>query len=130
MVKYTVKQFPDLEETKRFYLSQADEYAEREREQFITPGNGQAMSYEEKHRQALAGGGSMITAEAEALEITEQEVIDSVLAARAQWEQIGAAIEAARLKAKKSIRHANTPADAHNAVIALKVELSGLGGGS
>lgn len=116
MAKLTVSRFKDLDETRAHYLGTVDNEAERLRMQYLTPGNGQAMTYEEKHRQALAGGGPMITAEAEALEVTEQEVIDSVIAARALWEQVGSQIEAARLKAKRDIRAAGTPAEMHQVV--------------
>lgn len=116
MAKLTVSRFKDLDETRAHYLATVDAEAERLRTQYLTPGNGQAMTYEEKHRQALAGGGPMITAEAEALEVTEQEVIDSVIAARALWEQVGSQIEAARLKAKRDIRAAGTPAEMHQVV--------------
>lgn len=113
MAKLTVKTFSDNAEARAHYLATVDAEAERRRSQHITPGPGQAMTYEEKHRQALDGGGPMITAEAEALGLTEQEVIDSVLAARARWEQAGSWIEARRLKAKRDIRAATTPAEMH-----------------
>lgn len=113
MAKLTVTTFKDLSETKAHYLATVDAEAERLRMQHITPGQGQAMTYEEKHRQALDGGGPMITAEAEALGVTEQEVIDSVLAGRGRWDLAGAKIEAARIKAKRDIRAATTPAEMH-----------------
>lgn len=116
MAKLTVSRFNDLDETRAHYLATVDAEAERLRTQYLTPGNGQAMTYEAKHREALAGGGAMITAEAEALGVTEQEVIGSVLAARERWELAGAKIEAARLKAKRDIRAAGTPAEMHQVV--------------
>lgn len=119
MAKLKVSRFSTLDEARSHYLGEVDRLAKAERSKYITTGNGQAMTYEEKHRQALNGGGPMITAEAEALEVTEQEVIDSVLAARAQWEQVGAQIEAARLKAKKDIRAATTAAEMHAVVKAM-----------
>lgn len=119
MAKLTVKRFPDLDEARAFYLAEADRKAEAERSRYITPGNGQAMTYEDKHREAVAGDGPLLRAEAEALEMTVAEVAASVLAARAQWEQAGARIEAARLKAKKQIRQAQTPAEMHAAVKAM-----------
>lgn len=113
MAKLTVSRFEDLDETRAHYLATVDTEAERLRMQHVTPGNGQAMTYEAKHREALAGGGPMIAAEAEALGATEQEVIDSALAARERWELAGAKIEAARIKAKRDIRAATTPAEMH-----------------
>lgn len=124
MAKLTVSRFKDLDETRGHYLTTADAEAERIRSQHITPGPGQAMTYEEKHRQALNGGGPMITAEAEALDMTEQEVIDSVLAARAQWEQIGSWIEAARLKAKADIRTSQSSAEMYGIVKNFKETLN------
>lgn len=105
--------FTDRDSAERHFLSLVDQAAEEARLRHLTPGVGQSMTYEEKHRQALAGGGPMISAEADALGMTVQEVIDSVLTARAQWEQIGSQIEAARLKAKRDIRAAQTPAEMH-----------------
>lgn len=99
-----------------YYLSSVDFAAEDVRARYLTPGNGQAMTYEGKHRQALAGGGPMIAAEAEALGVTEQAVIDSVLLARERWESAGAKIEAARIKAKRDIRAAQGPAEMHQIV--------------
>ena len=105
-----------LDERRRHYFRDIDSRAESARARIITAAPGQSMTYEAKYKEALAGGGPFITAEAEALGITEQEVIDSVLAARAQWESAGKAIEAIRLKAKKEVREAGTPAEMHAVV--------------
>lgn len=102
-----------LDDAARHYLDIVDQAAERARMQHLTPGSGQAMTYELKYQEALAGGGPLIQAEADALEVTLQEVIDSVLSARQQWQTLGAQIEAARLKAKKEIREAQTAAEMH-----------------
>jgi len=119
LAKLTVKRFSDLDEARVFYLGEADRKAEAERSRYITPGNGQAMTYEAKHQEALGGGGPLLRAEAEALDMTVAEVAASVLTARAQWEEAGARIEAARLKAKKQIRQAQTPAEMHAVVKAM-----------
>lgn len=113
MATLKVNSFADIDAARTKYLNDIDIAAEDQRALYITQGQGQAMTYEEKHRQALAGGGAMITAEALALECSEQEVIDSVLAARAQWDQVGSWIEARRIKAKKDVRAAQTPAEMH-----------------
>lgn len=113
MATLKVRSFPDTDAARSKYLRDVDAAAEQVRDMYLTPGPGQAMTYEEKYRQALAGGGTMIAAEAQALEITDQEVIDSVLLAREQWEQVGGQIEAARVKAKKFVRGAQTPAEMH-----------------
>ncbi|MGO3217681.1 MAG: hypothetical protein ACTIJ4_16415 [Halomonas sp.] len=102
-----------LDDAVRHYLDIVDQAAENARLKHLTPGSGQSMTYEVKHQEALAGGGPMIQAEAEALGMTVQEVIDSVLVARQQWQVLGAQIEAARLKAKKAIREAQTAAEMH-----------------
>ncbi|WP_427030925.1 hypothetical protein [Halomonas sp. H2] len=102
-----------LDDAVRHYLDIVDDAAENARLKHLTPGSGQSMTYEVKHQEALAGGGPMIQAEAEALGMTVQEVIDSVLVARQQWQVLGAQIEAARLKAKKAIREAQTAAEMH-----------------
>ena len=92
-----------------------DQAAEEARLRHLTPGSGQLLTYEAKYQEALAGGGPMISAEAEALGMTVQEVIDSVLAARQQWQVLGAQIEALRLKTKKEIREAETASEMHAA---------------
>lgn len=102
-----------LDDAVRHYLDIVDQAAENARMRHLTPGSGQSMTYEVKYREALAGGGTMISAEADALGMTVQEVVDSVLVARQQWQVLGAQIEAARLKAKKAIREAQTAAEMH-----------------
>ena len=123
MAKLSIKRHATSEVARTQYAAKVDEHAEMVRCRYITKGDGQAMSYEAKHRQALAGGGAMITAEARALGITEQEVIDSVLAARERWELAGAKIEAARIKAKRDIRQADTPQAMHQVVQRFKENL-------
>lgn len=113
-----------LDDAVRHYLDIVDQAAENARMQHLTPGSGQSMTYEVKHQEALAGGGPMISAEAEALGMTVQEVIDSVLAARQQWQVLGAQIEAARLKAKKAIREAQTAAEMHRIASELQHQLT------
>lgn len=107
-----------------FYLGEVDHLAEEARSKVATPGSGQAMTYEVKHQEALAGGGRMLQAEAEALGMTLQEVVDSVLAARQAWLVAGGQIEVARLKAKKDIRAATTAGEMHQITEALRQELS------
>ncbi|HAO01866.1 MAG TPA: hypothetical protein DCQ42_09070 [Halomonas sp.] len=113
-----------LDDAVRHYLDIVDQAAENARMRHLTPGSGQSMTYEVKHQEALAGGGPMISAEAEALGMTVQEVIDSVLAARQQWQVLGAQIEAARLKAKKAIREAQTAAEMHRIASELQDQLT------
>jgi hypothetical protein len=108
-----VSAFKSRTDAEQHYLSLVDNAAEDARMRHLTPGTGQSMTYEAKHQEALAGGGPMIAAEAEALDMTQQEVIDSVLTARQHWQALGAQIEAARLKAKKAIRKAAVAAEMH-----------------
>lgn len=114
----------NLDEARRHCLSSVDSAAESARMQHLTPGSGQSMTYEAKHQEALAGGGPMISAEADALDMTVQEVVDSVLVARQEWQVLGAQIEAARLKAKKQIRVAATAAEMHRIASELQHQLT------
>lgn len=116
MATLKVSSFQDIDEAKQRFLGEVDSYAEELRAQIITAAPGQAMAYEAKHREAMAGGGPFITSEALALEVTEQEVIDSVIQARTRWEEYGSLIESNRLRAKAAIRKASTPAEMHQIV--------------
>lgn len=111
-------------EIKNACLSEVDALAENARSKIVTPGSGQSMTYEAKHQEALAGGGVMLQLEADALGVTLQEVVDSVLAARQAWLVAGGQIEAARLKAKRDMRAATTAADMHQITETLRQELS------
>lgn len=116
--------FNDRDSAERHFLGLVDQGAENARMRHLTPGSGQSMTYEVKYQEALAGGGPMLAAEAEALDMTVQEVIDSVLMARQQWQVLGAQIEAARLKAKKAIREAQTAAEMHRIASELQHQLT------
>jgi len=140
---------PALEEIKATLKMRIDAVAETERLKYITPGSGQAMTYQEKVAQAVAytkvymahlanvadgaqgkdieGVGEPNAAEypllAAGLGIdgdTLLEVAETVTYAYALWQQIGAAIEAARLLAKVTIEEAETAEEAQtifNAVV-------------
>jgi len=128
---------PALEEIKTSLKMRIDATAELERLKYITPGSGQAMTYQEKVAQAVAytraylahlanvadgaqgkdieGVGEPNAAEypllAAGLGIdgdTLLEVAETVTYAYALWQQIGAAIEATRLLAKAMIDGAET----------------------
>lgn len=124
MATLNASTFTDRDSAERHFLSLVDQAAESARLKHLTPGSGQAMTYEVKYQEALAGGGPMIQAEADALGMTVQEVIDSVLVARQQWQVLGAQIEAARLKAKKAIREAQTAAEMHRIASELQDQLT------
>lgn len=119
MAKLSVSRFSNNEERQEYYLNEVDQLAEQVRARHITSGSGQAMTYEIKHQEALAGGGPTLEAEAEALGVTLEEVIDSVLEARQKWVVSGRKIEAARLKAKQTIRNSSTASEMHNVVKSL-----------
>lgn len=89
-----------------------DAAAETERLKYITPGNGQAMTYQQKVTEAQAFKAAtnphasdypMLSSEVGITAETIDEVADVVLAAFAQWQQIGAMIESIRLGAKRDI---------------------------
>lgn len=112
------------DDAKRHYHAAVDQAAEKARLRHLTPGAGQSMAYDLKYQQALAGGGAIIEAEAEALDVTTDEVIASVLNARQQCEAAITYIEAARLKAKKGIREAQKAAEMSRIASELKNQLA------
>lgn len=108
---------PDLDELKGLLKSAIDAQAEIERLRYITPGAGQAMTYAQKAEEARlclaannpdAADYPLLAAEIDITANTLVGVAQIVAAANAQWLQIGAAIEAARLATKKAISEAET----------------------
>src|SRR5690625_69854 len=130
MTTLTVKQFADRSSAERHFIEEVDRLTEASRLRYITPGVGQAMTYEQKHREALAGDGPLLQAEAEALDKTVAEVASEVLAAHAAWQVAGAHIEALRLKAKQDVRGANTAAEMHAIANELSQSLEDIDAGS
>lgn len=117
----------DLDALKADLKAQVDAGAERERGRHITPGAGQAMTYQQKASEAVMleddpspqpGAYPLLTAEVGITAPTLAEVGAIVRAAHSQWILLGAAIEAARLGAKKAIEEAGTP-DAARAAAAV-----------
>lgn len=116
----------DLAVVKAGLKSEIDAAAERERLRYITPGAGQAMTYQakvEEARRFVASGGPpsdfpMLTAEIGITAIDLAGVAAVVLAAYQHWLTIGGAIEAARLAAKAAIEAAETPGDAQAVSVA------------
>lgn len=95
-----------------------DSAAEAARLRYITPGAGQAMTYQQKIDEvwALAQDAEptpenypLLAAEIGITAPSLDEVAAVVLAAYQQWRVIGRAIEAARLAGKKAISDAETP---------------------
>lgn len=89
-----------------------DRDAETERLKYITLGQGQAMTYQQKVAEALAFKAAakpkssdypILSSEVGITAETIAQVVEIVLAAFAQWQQIGAAIESIRLGAKRDI---------------------------
>lgn len=102
-----------------------DKAAEAERLKYITPGTGQAMTYQQKVAEAQAFKATsnpntedypILATEVGITAPTLVEVADTVLAAYHQWQQIGAMIEAVRLGAKRDIDAAENEAAAHAVV--------------
>lgn len=94
-----------------------DAQAEAERLKYITPGTGQAMTYQQKVAEAQAFKAAsnpkptdypILASEAGITAPTLAEVADTVLAAYRQWQEIGARIEAVRLGAKRDIDESMT----------------------
>ncbi|MCV9907186.1 hypothetical protein OIV19_06075 [Brucella sp. HL-2] len=91
---------------------EVDKAAELERLKYITPGAGQAMTYQQKIAEAQAFKAAtnpqpldypILSSEVGITADTLVEVANIVLAAFGQWQQIGAMIESIRLGAKRDI---------------------------
>ncbi|GEM_PF-1696473 len=104
---------------------EVDRLAEVERLKYITPGTGQAMTYQQKVDEARALKAvsnpkpedyPILASEVGITAPTLSEVADTVLAAYRQWQQIGAMIEAIRLGAKRDIDESTTEAAARAVV--------------
>lgn len=108
---------------------EVDRAAEAERLKFITPGAGQAMTYQQKVDEARAFKAAsnpkpadypVLSSEVGITATTLNEVADIVLAAFAQWQQVGAAIESIRLGSKRGIDAAANEAAARAIVDAIE----------
>lgn len=111
----------DLNMLAAHYLERLDTEAEATRQQFITAGSGQAMTYLRKETEAaafLAGSVAptpFLTAEATARGITVAALAAEVSARAAAWSTIGPAIEGARMGAKQAVKAAANIAAMHAA---------------
>ncbi|KAB2788127.1 hypothetical protein F9K97_03205 [Brucella anthropi] len=119
----------DFAELQMLLKRSVDNAAENERLKYITPGNGQAMTYQQKVTEAQAFKAAtnpqqvdypMLTSEVGITAETLDDVADVVLAAFTQWQHIGAAIEAIRLGAKRDIDLADDEATARAVVDAIE----------
>jgi len=106
-----------------------DNSAEAERLKYITPGHGQAMTYQQKVTEAQsfkaatdpqASDYPILSSEVGITAETLDDVADIVFAAFAQWQQIGAMIESIRLGAKRDIDAAEDEAAARAIVDAIE----------
>lgn len=100
----------DLGELKLALKLTVDIAAELERQKYITPGSGQAMTYQAKASEALryaeTDGEGMYPFLSQEVGITGDTLADVaavVLAMHNQWQAIGSEIEQARLSAKAQI---------------------------
>ena len=118
---YHVPVETSLDAIKASLKSTVDSLAEVERLKYITPGNGQAMTYQQKVAEAQAFKAAsnpqpsdypILSSEIGITADTLNEVANIVLAAFAQWQQIGAMIESIRLGAKRDIDAAEDEAAA------------------
>lgn len=108
----------DLDEERRSKKQQIDAEAECVRMQFITPGSGQAMSYQEKTREAqryLDSNGEgeypLLSKEVGITSGTLEGVAMLVLTMHNEWLDVGGKIVRARLLAKKQVDEASTVGD-------------------
>lgn len=101
-----------LAELKSRAKTMVDADAERERLRYITPGEGQVLTYLRKVEQARAAITAanpqpadypLLAATIGLDGVTVTEVAQTILAMDAAWEQIGAAIEQVRMTAKAAI---------------------------
>ena len=113
-----------IDEDRRVYVeavdreaikAEIDRQAEEVRLQFVTPGAGQALVYQQKLYEAQTleppfdpEDYPMLAAELGITGETLEEVAGVVLAIANQWKAMAAAIETARLGAKKAVDDATT----------------------
>lgn len=111
-------QVADLDTIKASLKTGVDLAAEDERAKYITPGSGQAMTYQQKASEAVMleddpapdpADYPLLLAEVGITAPTLAEVGVVVRQAHGAWILLGAQIEAVRLGAKKAIDEAETP---------------------
>lgn len=118
----------DITSVRTELKARIDAAAEAERLKYITPGEGQAMTYQQKVDEARAYKAAsdprtadypVLASEVGITAETLDGVADIVLAAFAQWQQIGAMIESIRLGAKRDIDAAENETAAHTIIDAI-----------
>ena len=117
---------PSLDRLKAALKIDIDRAAETERRKYLTPGEGQAMTYQEKAREVEAYRAASDQKESDYPFLmagigvngsTLAEVVDTVEARRDLWVQMGSAIENRRELAKLAVDQAETEEDAKAAAI-------------
>jgi hypothetical protein len=107
----------DLDALRAEATAQVDRSAEAFRMQFITPGFGQVMAYQQKLEEARAkidnpsiadANIPHIVAEAEATSMSKIDKANEIVATFSAWQSISAGIEAKRMAAKKAISESTT----------------------
>ncbi|MBI0475016.1 hypothetical protein D9601_06530 [Sphingomonas sp. MA1305] len=104
----------DLVVIRSWVATQIDVAAEQLRQRFLTPGSGQAMTYQRKETEARAWQADQaavtpfLTAEAAARRMTLEALAAEVVAQADAWTSIGSAIEAARMGAKAGLAQTAT----------------------
>lgn len=113
-----------LETIRRSLKADIDAAAEAERGRYITPGSGQAMTYQAKADEArryIERGGlgeyPLLNAEVGVTGETLQQVAQIVANLHAQWQIAGGLIERVRLSAKASIDAAPDEASARAVMV-------------
>lgn len=112
---------PNTETYRAQMLVKIDQEAEAFRNQFITPGSGQAMVYLTKETEARAiqsnpaAYAPHIKAEASARGISESETAQLVIATADNWRELSSLIEGRRMEAKLKIEAAATVAKVREA---------------
>lgn len=104
----------DIEPLRIAVLATIDERAETVRQRYLTPGAGQALTYQRKeaearawHEGATPAHFPFLSAEADATGVTIDTLAAEVIAMADQWAVIGSAIEGVRMAAKKAVAEAS-----------------------
>lgn len=109
-----------LDQARKEAILQIDTAAERAREQFMTPGAGQALTYQRKLEEARAyandapGPFPLLEASVGSDGADVAAVAATVLATADAWSVVAAQIEGQRLRAKRAVAAAET----HAAIVA------------
>lgn len=113
----------DIEEIRQRYISEIDNLTGLARQKYITSVPGQESTYQNKLLQAKEYLTSPVTGksyywlteEATLFNKSTEEVAQNIIKQALLWEQLGAKIEAIRLKAKDELRQSNTIKDIYEA---------------